>query len=119
MVKLNMMYTYNYTSYSNQHHIYSKMQTECSHCKTPATTEINDVFFCKDCIYDCFIVESPPKKITYAQMIFAILEKNHMKKNEIAKKIEALKTEITNLTNESEKIHRLSYDDLFEIYNKK
>jgi hypothetical protein len=52
-------------------------------------------------------------------MIFAILEKNHMKKNEIAKKIEALKTEITNLTNESEKIHRLSYDDLFEIYNKK
>ena len=95
------------------------MQTDCSNCENPATSDINGVSYCKDCVYKCFIMEPPPTKKTHTEMMFAIMEKNEIKKYEIAQKIEALKNEMLKLSSEREKIYSMTYEEIEEIYNKK
>ena len=95
------------------------MQTYCSNCKNPATSDINGVSYCKDCVYSCFIMEPSPTKKTHTEMMRVLMEKNEMKKYEIARKIEALKTEMLELSSEKEKIYSMTYEQIEEIYNKK
>jgi len=52
-------------------------------------------------------------------MIRAIMEKNELKKYEIAQKIEALKNEMLKLSSEREKIYSMTYEEIEELYNKK
>ena len=52
-------------------------------------------------------------------MMRVLMEKNEMKKYEIARKIEALKTEMLELSSEKEKIYSMTYEQIEEIYNKK
>jgi hypothetical protein len=64
-------------------------------------------------------MEPPPTKKTHTEMIRAIMEKNEIKKYEIAQKIEALKNEMLKLSSEREKIYSMTYEEIEEIYNKK
>ena len=95
------------------------MQTDCSNCKNPATSDINGVSYCKDCVYSCFIMQPPPTKKTHIEMILEIIDKNEIKKYDIARKIEALKIEMLELSSEKEKIYSMTYEQIEEIYNKK